>query len=135
MKTNIKAGDIVRITRKESLFYNQTFTVSYVDNNGFIFINKTSGLPLIYTLQDVEPIYNDTNINTDNKNKFELGQIVNVVKATSRQKGKHGKIVHIKCTKEGMLYIVEFKHTYKRTYKAWEIQATDDHHHQNCRCK
>lgn len=132
MKINIKAGDEIRIIKKESLFYNKILTVSHVDSNGFIFVNKMFGLPclpLVYTSQDIEPI------DTDNKNKFEPGDTVNVIKATSRQKGKHGKIVRIKYTKTDTLYVVQFKHAYKRTYKAWEIQAVDDHNHQNCRCK
>ena len=71
----------------------------------------------------------------DNKNKFEPGQVIKVIKATSRQKGKYGEIVRIKYNKRNTLYIVEFETGYKRTYTAWEIQAVDNTDHQTCRCR
>ena len=128
MKNIIKIGDKVRVIKKESLFYNQTLTVCDVAHDS-IFVRKPSGLPLIYTQKDVELVYND------NKNKFEPGQVIKVIKATSRQKGKYGKIVHIKYNKQNTLYIVEFETGYKRTYKAWEIQAVNSTGPQTCRCR
>ena len=36
---------------------------------------------------------------------------------------------------KNIIKIVEFETGYKRTYKAWEIQAVDNTGHQNCRCR
>ena len=128
MKNIIKIGNKIRVIKKESLFYNQILTVCDAAHD-LIFVRKPSGLPLIYTQKDVELVYDD------NKNKFEPGQVIKVIKATSRQKGKYGKIVRIKYNKRNTLYIVEFETGYKRTYTAWEIQAVDNTDHQTCRCR
>ena len=129
MKNIIKIGDKVRVIKKESLFYNQTLTVCDGAHDLIFVGSKLLSLPLIYTQKDVELVYND------NKNKFEPGQVIKVIKATSRQKGKYGKIVHIKYNKQNTLYIVEFETGYKRTYKAWEIQAVNSTGPQTCRCR